>query len=104
MIVSDELAQNVGIPSDAQAWVTARAELVEYLQRIIAGLATPIGKLSQGLGLPLPVVEDASQGRPDDLVVDDLLLMLRELELPVSLTAQPDQTVLVEFGIDLALP
>ncbi len=104
MIVSDELAKDVGIPSDAPAWVEARAELVEYVQRILAGLSTPLSKLSEGLGLPLPVVEDVSNGRPDALLVDDLLLMLRELEMPVALTARPDQTVLVEFGIDIALP
>lgn len=104
MVVSDELARDVGIPPDAPAWIAARAELVEYVQRILTGLATPLAKLSEGLGLPLPVIEDVSNGRPDALLVDDLLLMLRELEMPVSLSAQPDHTVLVEVGIDIALP
>lgn len=102
--VSDELAQSIGVPADAPGWLTARAELVEYVQRIIAGLSTPIPALSRGLGLPEPVVQDVSEGRPEALVVDDLLLMLRELELPVSLTGTPEHAVRVEFAIDISLP
>lgn len=103
-LVSEELARSVGVPADAPGWIAARAELVEYVQRIIAGLATPIPALSRGLGLPEPVVQDVSEGRPDALVVDDLLIMLRELELPVSLSATAEKGVQVEFAIDLALP
>lgn len=97
-VVSAVLAEMVGVPPDAGAWEAVHAELVEYAQRALSGLRTPLPKLSRGLDLPEPVIEALLEGRAGGLDLDGLLKLFGRLELPITLAPTPDGDITVNFG------
>lgn len=96
-VVSSELASRVGIPQGSKAWADVRLELLEYAQRVLQGLRSPLTKLGRGLELPEPMVEALLAGNAD-LDVDRLMLLFLRLELPVRLSPKPDGAIEVAIG------
>ncbi len=96
-VVSSELASRVGIPQGSKAWADVRLELLEYAQRVLQGLRSPLTKLGRGLELPEPTVEALLTGN-SDLDVDRLMLLFLRLELPVRLSPRSDGAIEVAIG------
>lgn len=96
-VVSSELASRVGIPQGSKAWADVRLELIEYAQRVLQGLRSPMTKLGRGLELPEPMVEALLAGT-SDLDVDRLMLVFLRLELPVRLSPKADGAIEVAIG------
>ncbi|MBL8933339.1 MAG: hypothetical protein JNM69_02225 [Archangium sp.] len=95
--MSSELASRVGIPQGSKAWADVRLELIEYAQRVLQGLRSPMTKLGRGLELPEPMVEALLAGT-SDLDVDRLMLVFLRLELPVRLSPKADGAIEVAIG------
>lgn len=96
-VVSSELAATVGVPQGSKAWVDVRLELLEYAQRVLQGLRSPMTKLGRGLELPEPMVEALLAGTAE-LDVDRLMLIFLRLELPVRLSPLSDGAIEVAIG------
>ncbi|MDX2014264.1 MAG: hypothetical protein SFW67_28955 [Myxococcaceae bacterium] len=102
-VVSEARAGAVGVSASHPAWEAVRAELVEYAQRVLAGLETPTGALSRGLGLTEVGVAELRAGRHGGLSVDQLLAMFDQLELPVQLRLEGDRPVVTLTSPPLSL-
>ncbi|MCU0701966.1 MAG: hypothetical protein MUC96_36150 [Myxococcaceae bacterium] len=102
-VISEACAAAVGLSASHPAWEAIRAELVEYAQRVFAGLETPTGALSRGLGLTELRVAELRAGRDGGLSVDELLAMFERLELPIELKREGDRPVVTLIGPPLSL-
>jgi hypothetical protein len=97
-VVSLTLARLVGVSADAAVWEGVHAELVEYAQRVLSGLRTPIPNLSRGLDVPEATIAELLEGRSGGLDLDGLVRLFGRLELPIRLDPTPDGGVEVNFG------
>jgi hypothetical protein len=100
MLVSEHLANTVGVAVGSEAWRAVHEALVDHLRHVLSGFRTSDVVLGMGLGLPTQSVSELRGGRGHGLRVDQLLRVLEKLELPISLDAQPDGRI----GVGLRAP
>ena len=97
-VVSRTLAGLVGVSADAAVWERVHGELVEYAQRVLSGLRTPVSGLSRGLDVPEATIAELLEGRPGGLDLDALVKLFGRLELPIRFDPTPDGGLEVNFG------
>lgn len=97
-VVSRTLAAMVGVSADEAVWEVVHAELVEYAQRVLSGLRSPVDQLSRGLDVPEATIAELLEGRAGGLDLDGLVRLFGRLELPIRFDPTPDGGLEVNFG------